>query len=203
MKRIIALLTALVLLFALAIPGFAAEGDIEYTSVENAGSVSTTLIYGVSQSYMIKIPGNIVFTPNEGAPGLGAVATVEAMDVIIAGDETLNIAINSSYETSSGTGHDVTYQWWMKDTKMKVDGVTPASVPVRYTATIPEGAGHASLYNGKKILTVDASVGDAGTESTASGSVVITFSTAGTAQDGAYQDILTFHVSVDKDGAIA
>ncbi len=201
MKRMVALLAALVLLLASAVPAFAAD-DVEYTSVENAGSVNTTLTYGVSQSYMIKIPSRINLHRLEDGSGLGATATVEAKSVIVAGDESLNIAVNSSNETSSGTGHDVTFQWWLKDTNMKVDGVTPASVPVKYTATIPEGAGTAQLYNGKKILTVGAAEGDKGTESNAGGSVTITFFTEGTAQHGAYQDILTFHVSVDKDGVI-
>lgn len=199
MRKVVALAIVLVMLFALAIPAFAED----YVSNKDIDSVSTTLVYGVSQSYMIYIPSNIVLEKLEGGTGLGAVALVGAKNVYIAGDETLNIAIASEHETvtAGAAGEEPTRQWWLKDTNMKEDGVTPASVPVRYSATIPDGSGTATLYNGKNILSVDAPTGDSGTASDASAEVTITFTTAGTAQNGAYQDILTFFVSVDKDPA--
>lgn len=199
MRKIVALAIALVMIIALSVPAFAED----YVSNKDIDSVNTTLIYGVSQSYLVSIPSKIVFEPIEGESGLGALAEVGAKDIHIAGDESLNIAIASSHETVTPgeNGADPTRQWWMKDTNLKEDGVTPASVPVRYSAVIPEGSESVKLYNGKNILSVDAPTGDAGTVSDASGEVTITFSTAGTAQNGAYQDILTFFVSVDKDPA--
>ena len=197
MRKVVALAIVVVMLFALAIPAFADS----YVSTKDVDSVNTTLIYGVSQSYMVYIPSHIIFSKVVGGTGLVATAQIGAKDIYIAGDETLNIAISSQHETTTqgAAGQQPVRQWWLKDTKMKADGVTPASVPVKYTATMPEGNGTVQLYNGKNILSVDAPTGDFGTISDASGEVTITFTTAGTAQDGAYQDILTFFVSVDKD----
>lgn len=197
MRKVISLLIALVLAFAMAIPVFADD----YNMDKDVDSVNSLLTYGVSQSYMISIPSIIAFEAVEGLDGLYADALIEAKDVYIAGDETLNIAIASKNETTTAgeAGAEPIRQWWMIDANLKTDGVTPASVPVRYQATIPENGGTAKLYNGKNILSVGSATGDAGTTSDAKGEVNIDFATAGTAQNGDYKDILTFFVSVDKE----
>lgn len=179
MKKFIALALAVLMMAVAMIPALAANPVPAISETGDGLTTELELIYGVKQSYMVYIPSAVDFGSE-----LSATAKVEVKDVYIAGDEQLNIAIASANKTGEGD----TEQWWLIDKN-------GSSVDVRYTASIPPAQ---RLKNGTRILSVSAPTGDSGAASDAKGTVIITFSTMGTAQVGNYRDMLTFSITVDK-----
>ena len=167
MKKIFALILAIVMIASMSVVVFAADKE--------AGAVdgSTTLTYGVDQAYEVVIPGDQTFSGDD-TTGYTASGTVEASGVKIAKGEKFTITVTSANS------------WKLVDTEGA--GQTAISDPVDYDAKI----GGASIKTTGKVLELESTTTSGGNE----GSATITFTTAGTGQEGTYKDTLTFTVAI-------
>lgn len=205
MKKLLALALAVVMMMAIALPAFAADGAESKSSWgvtdETPGAAdiqsdfdNVVLEYGVAQAYEVTIPADINFGyMNPGDNVLSDVRNVAVTNAVIAGTETLVITVVSE----NG--------WTMADTFNK-------STAVSYTAAI-EGrtAGiFSETYDNNTdsadekvytVMTVAAATGNEGIDPDNDADVDITFTTAGTAQEGLYRDTLTFTVAIIENYA--
>ena len=170
MKKIFALILAIVMIASMSVVVFA-----EDPTDKAAGPVggSTTLTYGVCQAYEVVIPGDQVFAGDD-ENGYTATGTVEASGVKIAKGEKFTITVTSANS------------WKLVDTEGA--GETAISDPVDYEAKV-DGA---SIKTTGKVLELESTTEPAGN----SGAKTITFTTAGTGQEGTYKDQLTFAVAI-------
>lgn len=199
MKKVLALALALIMMFALAIPAMAEDGDEteapaattntsskDFTN-ETAGNVGTSKVeYGVSQSYTVTIPNVVTF-----ASSLKNVeATVSVADAFLAGNEKVNVKVTSAKEYELKDASKVTKTAW---TMVDTNGI---STPVDYWLGLAANtAESAKVADAGIVLTVERAVGNAGVVG-ASGSQTLYFNTDGTAQEGTYEDRLTFDVEI-------
>ncbi len=216
MKKLIALALAILMIAAMAIPAFAADengdGADEDATVQVTDNVVDELWdgkaepdgeqdmtdvevqYGVDQTYLVTIPCELMFDPTT----LTTSATLNVSNVQIAGDEQVYVEIASGHQTV-----DDAKAWQMVDQNESAAG-GEASARVTYTAKIDGYT--AALVDEDVVLTVAAPEGNKGINNQQSGSVLISFATAGTTQEGNYLDTLTFTVGIenkDADGAFA
>lgn len=191
MKKVLALALALIMMLAIAIPAFA-EGEESNTnetansfSDETAGTVGNTKVeYGVDQSYTVTIPKLITF----GSQLKDVEATVSAKDAYLAGNEKLVVSVESA-TTYTITGSKVVTKdaWEMVD----INGI---STPVDYWVAKAAQKTATDLVDGV-VLEVSRAAGNKGIVGS-SGSQALYFSTNGTAQEGSYEDRLTFNVEI-------
>ncbi len=200
MKKIIALVLAVLMIAAMSIPAFAdrafseTEQTVADTNVDevvdgtadpdaSAETKDFLVEYGVDQTYTVTIPADVFFTGSADTEGdfkdyFKQERTVSAADVKIAGNEKLTVTVASA-----------TNFWKMVDTN-------GASTAVDYFCTKDTVANKFAQDEAEhEVLSVAAPVGNNGTTGN-SGSQAVTFFTKGTAQEGNYKDVLTFAVDV-------
>ena len=207
MKKIFALALAIVMMMAIALPVFADVADVDpadgvlqshkygelhkSSAAENQDNFDHMQIkYGVYQEYIVTIPADVNFGFLTETEIFEAKRTVSADNVIISGTEYLYISVNSEHT------------WQMFDQEGK-------SVPVDYFASLADNpkteadTADAVIYSKTSpadcpILVVKHAAGNEGYDKVAKGSVEITFTTNGTAQEGTYLDTLTFTVAITE-----
>ena len=200
MKKVLALALSLLMMFAIAIPAMA-EGDGETTeapaattnttsanfSDEVTGEVGDTKVeYGVSQSYTVTIPNVVSFASSL----KNVTATVSVADAFLAGNEKVNVKVTSAKSYAIAGNRTVTKTAW---TMVDTNGI---STPVDYWLGLDtDTAKTAKVADGGIVLTVERAPGNAGVRG-ASDSATLYFNTDGTAQEGTYEDRLTFDVEI-------
>ena len=184
MKKIFALILAIVMIASMSVVVFAAESSaqVKNDATDSNGLLpgGTVLTYGVAEAYTVVIPADQSFVKNEAASAEDktdayiATAAISASGVKVAGNEKFVISIDSAND------------WFLTDTNR-------ASLDVAYTAYTTVGeAAPALLADGGMIFDVASTTAvDGGV-----GSATLTFYTAGTGQEGNYVDTLTFIVSM-------
>lgn len=97
MKKIIALVVAIVMMAAMAVPAFAAEkveGDNALKAEHQLGT-GTTITYGMSQKYEITIPQGINFDPKNADEITGVITVTDKLIIdnySLAADKKLSIS---------------------------------------------------------------------------------------------------------------
>ena len=176
MKKILALVLAIIMMAAIAVPAFAAATTQQVVDANNASNTEDVKVtYGVTQSYIVVIPIDVNFEEAEDGTIASHTRDLTAKDVRIAGNEYLTVAIDSL----NG--------WKMKDAAAK-------SSAVSYTVKVD--AATDPLADNGVALSLDRPEGNQGVVG-ATKTVVLTFATAGTAQEGTYEDKLTFNVAIN------
>ena len=190
MKKIIALVVAVLMMAAIAVPAFA-EGETVATSQinnnTNAGTAEVT--FGFDEAYIVSIPQTIAFGTN-----LEASAVITATGVKIAGNKTLQVTVSSTnYVPAVKDGEEVTEaaKWQMIDQNKDGQG-NPASDNVPYMIAVNT----TEVVSGSTVV-LEVSSGDDLTIqndklSGTTKSATLNFSTLGTSQVGRYKDTLTF-----------
>ena len=198
MKKILAITLAVLMLLALAVPAFAAEQEQVFTEGTDAegsdvlpqeGDIKVT--YGVAQSYIVTIPVDVGFAEDEQGAIEDIDRTLSVTDVKIKGNEQITVAIDSLYD------------YKLVDTNQKSVDVTYTVSPKSYTGDVVETTTGTAIVDEAVVLTVNRPVGNDGTDDATDGTVVLTFHTAGTSQQGNYVDVLTFTVDIVEDGVTA
>lgn len=205
MKKLLALALAVVMMMAIALPAFAANGQATThtwgVTDETPGASDTqsnfdnvVLEYGVAQAYEVTIPADINFGyMNPGDNVLSDTRKVSVSNAVIAGNETLVITV-----ASDATGEKKA--WTMADIYGKSTAVSyTATISGRTNAVFSETYDNNNTYGDDKVytvMTVAAATGNIGTDPNNDAEVTITFATNGTAQEGLYRDTLTFTVSI-------
>lgn len=196
------------------------NADNYLTDAADSQNTDTTLIkYGVAQAYIVTIPAEINLHENKDEANtkktVGYVYGIEAIgvyDVVIAGDEELNIYVSSTQYAAG--------KWTLKDTegsKRSADvnyKIVVASTDEDYTVVednyitdydnatetlvesgTGEGADAAAALVGHVLNceVAEGNVGTTGSEAYAN----LYFSSKGTAQEGTYTDTLTFTVRIE------
>lgn len=192
MKKILALVLAIIMMAAIAVPAFAedyvtrVETDTFVGGTENAATSTPAvkITYGVAQTYILNIPADIALAPyasgsNETNNNLRATSSISATNVKINGKETLNVTATSQNN------------WLLKDENEK-------SVDVNYFFKAGETEGTYNI-DGKTaaVLTVATPTGNAGVVGSED-EYFLEFTSKGTAQEGIYSDFITFHVSITE-----
>ena len=186
MKKIFALILAIVMMASMSVVVFAGESSVEVNNSqtgtgEDAGLLpgGTVLTYGVAEAYTVVIPADQTFAKNNAqgateAQAFIATAQISASGVKVAGNEKFVVSIDSANN------------WALKDANR-------ASSDVAYTAYATVGETTTQLTDEGKIFDVASTTAVAG----GTGSAALTFYTAGTGQEGNYVDTLTFIVSME------
>ena len=192
MKKTLALILAIVMMAALAVPAFAETtptqaGVLSTDTLVGAGTKGCTVTYGVAQSYTVSLPTaiNFAYAENE------QTATLIVNDFVINGSNKLVVTMDSAFDTTTVGG------WEMRD-------VAGGSTAVPYNVEVTAKTGD----------NVETTVGDVVNADTANseapsvvmevnsnvdgeaGSVTLKFTTEGTKQAGDYSDQITFAVSI-------
>lgn len=185
MKKIIALVIAILMMAAIAVPAMATKGYDETSTGE--GYNQSIVEFGVKAGYTITIPQKITFE------GLVGEAEVTASSVVLAGNETLSVSVSSTQYQKQVEGEESPRAAWV------MTEVTGKSAPVDYTIK----NGGVAVANNGVILTVTADDDLTDTDDVTSGytdTVTLDLATPGTSQVGTYQDTLTFAVAVATNG---
>ena len=180
MKKIFALILAIVMTVAISVPVFAADfvDTLDATSMSGA----TTVKYGVDQTYTITIPAEVSLLTDAGEGKKSGTADIVVSEVCIPANKDLTLTMTSS---KSADGN-----WTLVD----VDGT--GAEPVVYTVSgVQAQAGkdnitYASIVKGGALLVVDSAVAFQPATTT------LTFVANKTMQVTHYEDTLTFSVAV-------
>ena len=195
MKKIIALVVAIIMMAAIAVPAFA---EVETKQFNNVGNTGTTdVIFGVDRGYTVSIPTEVRFS------GLAGTAQLSVSSVKIAGDETVEIRVSST-QYADGT-------WVLVDNNEDGEGAPISdNVPYMIKIDVPDPNDDTPVVSGSTVvlsattntedyeLTIPSDV-TSGTKN----SVTLLFSTEGTSQVGDYRDVLTFTASVNDPTPVA
>lgn len=187
MKKIIALVVAIIMMAAIAVPAFAADETFTFGPNDaETGTYDTTVEFGVTGGYTVTIPQKIVFDSNR-----QGTATITASSVVIAGNEQLHVTVYSENYGTTDAG-----KWVMEEE-------TGKSTPVDYTITMPGATQEAPAVDVVSDSTVivevtstDALTTPGDVTSGYTDSVTLSLATAGTSQVGKYLDTLTFSAAV-------
>ncbi len=173
MKKTIALILAIVMMAAMAVPAFAAA-SVETQTVSAAGSQEATVTYGVTETYKVTLPSAINFND---AKTVDATVTV-ADNMVIKNNTSVKVTMISKENQGIATG-----EWKM---------VSEEGAVLKYTVTKPTAVNVPNNFGGtaEEILSVPSNAAGTG------GSVTLTFATEGTSQAGTFTDTITFGVSV-------
>lgn len=200
MKKTLALILAIVMMAALAVPAFAAETTPEQAGVSSetivaAGDRTCDVTYGVRESYTVSLPTAVNFAYAAAGSVPNQTANVTVTNFVINGSNKLVVTMDSINEGAENG-------WKMLD----VSGGASTAVPYTVSAAAADGnGGNVSIPNAnvKNAVVDDDPVVPATTilEVTSNvegngGGVVLTFATAGTKQAGDYSDQITFGVSI-------
>ncbi len=186
MKKTLAIILAIVMMAAMAVPAFATQ---EITS----GTGSSEVEYTVDDEYTVVIPQKITLSKD------AVTADVTVTKAVIKGNQTLTVKMHSTQgtngkwqlETTTG-GYAVEYNISIAE---KNEGKAEGA---QVTLTAGEFA-NGGANSANTLLTVK-SVATVG-ENEHLGAATLTFTTAGTAQAGTYTDSITFTISVDTPEA--
>ena len=180
MKKIIALVVAIVMMAAIAVPAFAAGS---YESGAGESKNQTLVTYGVDELYVVVVPAKIAMVQGEGTNAATSTSKVS----IEAG---YKIAAGSSIFVSVKSDNYANGKWYMDNVESEDD--TSDSLP--YTITAASETANvvltATVANETDFMEAKSGVTAPLTE------VSITFATNGTDQAGDYQDLLTFTAEV-------
>lgn len=188
------------------------ESQNYLTDANDSEEENTRIEYGVAQAYTVTIPADIRLyeftaesTANQTKGYVYGQETISVSDVVIAGDEELNIYLSSSQ-------YDDTNGWTLKDSegtmssadvnyKIKVedsDTVNAANYIADYDAATTGLVlnGTDSTVAASRILNQAVATGNAGTLGSTN-TVQLYFSSKGTAQEGTFRDVLTFTVRIE------
>ena len=193
MKKTLALILAIVMMAALAVPAFAVDepATIEYQEVAGTDDYGCTVSYGVRQSYTVSLPTVINFSYGTD----DQVADLSVSNFIINGSNKLVITMDSDFDSAT-----VNDGWEMR--------ATNGSLPVPYTVTkeAPAVANEAHVtFAAGAVANADVDGGDdptvilevASNKDGLGGALKLRFATEGTHQAGDYTDQITFGVSID------
>ena len=178
MKKIIALVVAIVMMAAIAVPAFAAGS---YESGTGESKNQTKVTYGVNELYVVVVPALIEMVQGQGTNAATSTSkvSIQAGYKIAAGSSIFVSVASSNYDNG----------WYMDNTKSadKLDSlpytITAASETEKVVLT-------ATVANGTDFMEAKSGVTAPLTE------VSITFATNGTDQAGSYEDLLTFTAAV-------
>lgn len=186
MKKIIALVVALVMMAAIAVPAFAAETTLTGNSATAGG---TKLIYGTSQSYTVTIPPQI-----ELAAGTNSEAqTVSISNYKLATNKRVSISIDSAnvdyYTVVDGNA------WYLVEASAEYEPIEKAS---KKAADVPYTVFNGGTAEGNKVLR-GATIVYA--DSTASltppaQTTTLVFHTVGTSEVAYFTDTVSFTATV-------
>ena len=208
MKKTLALVLAVAMMFAMALPMFAetttrygqgnddvASDNYTVPADDTQTDKQTELKYGVAQAYTVSIPAALeLHEAHDTADGktVGYVYNnykIAVSDVVIAGTEVLNIYV-------AGADEDSFVLAAQQDGNADVDYYVTTGAYYTFaegaTSIAPGDDGATSL-----VLTCEADEGNDGTKGTEA-EAQIYFSSKGTAQEGVYMDTLTFTVRVQN-----
>lgn len=201
MKKTLALILAIVMMAALAVPAFAAPTP-EVAGVTSEEAVTSTgndckVTYGVAQTYTISLPTAINFAVDTDltAPNTQT-CVISVSKLVISGGKKLVVTMDSTNE-----GEDANVNGW----NMLAANCAPVTYTVKTSNPTPVNGTHvdaitdnATVLNAKVAGEVKAStiLGVASNPEGKGGSVVLTFTTNGTSQAGDYEDTITFGVSI-------
>ena len=172
MKKIIAIVVAIVMMAAMAVPAFADNVTVD------GGTAGTTVTYNTSQGFEVSIPSAISINAETNVSESADITVVKAK---LAPEATLNVAITSA--NADGT------TW-----TLKAAGADDVTYTIAMTPSSPNTvASMATVAKDATILTVASSA--TYVESSAKASLVLT--AAGTTQVANFTDTLTFTVTVD------
>lgn len=199
MKKTLALILAIVMMAALAVPAFAETtpaqaGVLSSDTLVGEGTKGCTVTYGVAQSYTVSLPTAINFAYGIAGSVQSQTANVTVSNFVINGSNKLVVTMDSNNGTDGG--------WAMVD----VSGESTA-VPYTISAAAADGNGanvtipnanvtNAAVSNVEPIVTATPILEVASNVQGNGGGVVLTFATAGTKQAGDYSDQITFGVSI-------
>ena len=169
MKKIIALVVAIVMMAAMVVPGFAAVKEDIVANETNLGG--TTITYGTNQMYTVTIPDSFRLEA-----GVDKEQTVTVSDYMLAADKVLTITVDSEQATETA--------WFLKE----IDAATGAD-DVEFTITKKGGS---AIAPGGVVLTADT------VENADEVVATLVFNTAGTSQVAEFQAVITFSAKVDK-----
>ena len=202
MKKTLALILAIVMMAALAVPAFAEideEPGVSSSTVKAEGSNNCDVTYGVKESYTVSLPTAVNFAYGIAGNVQSQTATVSVTDFVINGSNKLVVTIDSTNGTDGG--------WAMID-----DAESGGeSSPVPYTITAAAAAGNGANVTPATGAVVNAVVSNdpvvpattilevASNVQGNGGGVVLTFATNGTKQAGNYSDQITFGVSIEAN----
>lgn len=178
MKKIFALILAIVMTVAISVPVFAETGKADETNMAS----STVVKYGVDQVYTVTIPAEVSLTTDAGEGKKSGEAEISVSEVCIPADRNLTLKVTSS-KTAEGA-------WQLVDTG------TSGAAPVIYTISgVQEQEGkdditYASIAKNGAVIVVDSAV-DFKTATT-----TLTFVANKTMQVAQFEDTLTFSVIV-------
>ena len=186
MKRIIALTLAVIVMTAIAIPLFAAD-------INEVGSQSAMvdITYGVQEGYTVTVPSSVDFP----AGSLYTSADIEAKDVIIGGNQVLQVKISSAEEIDPdkvGGADPVDKTPW---TMIESSQNGSAALPYKVSDTQITAQNYTSVVafqNDDVVLEVVSNQEDGEGNITLAKSTTLYFGTQGTSQSGNYIDVLTF-----------
>lgn len=182
MKKIIALMLAILMMAAMAVPAFAeqvvAGSDATAESLQLSGG--TVITYGTSQQYTVTIP--VAIDLNSGA-GQG---NVTISDYSLAADKELTISINSSMVENYTVKND--NKWYLFE-----NGTNTGATDVEYFVKV-EGAGaegaDLDIARGGDIMSANTANGNADV------AVTLLFSTEGTSQVASFTDTVSFLATI-------
>ena len=180
MKKIFALILAIVMMASMSVVVFAEAPDDKAAGAVNG---STVLTYGVAQDYVVTIPPSTDFAGTDEA-GYTATGDLKAEGVKIAKGETFTITVTSANA------------WTLVDT----EGLNGAAIsdPVGYDILIGGSSIKATDPETQAVLATATALtlGSTTTPGGNSKTVKLDFTTAGTGQEGTYVDTLTFTVAI-------
>ena len=209
MKKIFALALAIVMMMAIALPVFADYQDkpLEDTdpqkhfestvpaAEEYDGFDNMLLTYGVQQEYIVTIPADVNFSKadlnTEQTLFVKTGNNVKAEGIVISGNEIFTVSV-SSFNTwklvdEAGKSTAVDYNAILADNPKTKGGEADEITYDKNTA------------QEQYVLIIDPAEGNKGWNEKAEDDVDITFTTAGTAQEGMFVDTLTFTVQIFED----
>ena len=178
MKKIFALILVIVMTVAISVPAFAEVGTADETSL----SSSTTVKYGVDQTYTVTIPAEVVLDTLEDDGKKSGTTNIEVSNVCIPANKSLTLKVTSS-KSAEGA-------WQLVDT-----GSTGAS-PVEYTISgvqKQEGKDNVtydSIAKGGAVVVVTSAV------AFKTATTTLNFLANKTMQVAQFEDTLTFSVTV-------
>ena len=198
MKKTLALILAIVMMAAFAVPAFA-EPTPEVAGVTTQEANNSTgndckVTYGVGQTYTISLPTAINFAvDNDLAAPNTQTCVISVSKLVINGSKNLVVTMDSANE-----GDDNGWQ-------MEAANCDPVTYTVKTSNPTPANEAHVGTITDDAVVPNAVVAGDvkastiltvASNAAGKGGAVVLTFSTAGTSQAGDYEDTITFGVSI-------
>ena len=181
MKKIIAIVLAIVMMASMSVVTFAVDVDTQAPAdFDAAGDVGgTDITYTTSKAYTVTVPANFILKA-----GVDSVSELSISNYTLEKTETLTVTVNS---VNANGG-----KWYLvEDTTLTNTGASD----VEYTIT---GGTKGTIVPGGVVATATTA-----TASVAAETVVeaLTFNTAGTSQVASFKDTITFTAAITGTSA--